>query len=83
MSELKIKKGAAACCDYSFAFLSDPGRNRTCDRLIRSQMLYPLSYWTRIIADCVQSARQKYVFQRDKSSVEGVERKNILIDTAG
>ena len=26
--------------------VSDPGRIRTCDRLIRSQMLYPLSYGT-------------------------------------
>jgi hypothetical protein len=33
-----------ANCLYLIDFIGDPGRIRTCDPLIRNQVLYPLSY---------------------------------------
>jgi hypothetical protein len=41
----------------------DPGRNRTCGRLIRNQLLYPLSYGAialYIYAFCLFFLRCKY-----------------------
>ena len=42
--------------------VSDPGRIRTCDRLIRSQMLYPLSYGTIFLLSIVCHTRISNIF---------------------
>ena len=34
------------CCNC----LGTPGRNRTCDLSLRRRVLYPLSYWGRVMA---------------------------------
>ena len=33
-----------------------PNRSRTCNRLIRSQVLYPIELWVQILFNCIENA---------------------------
>jgi hypothetical protein len=39
-----VRRGSASRDTISLGNLNAPGRNRTCDPLLRRQVLYPLSY---------------------------------------
>lgn len=39
-------------------FISDPGTTRTCGHLLRRQMLYPLSYGAKEVANVIKSKKK-------------------------
>ena len=42
---------------YLFIYRKNaPNRSRTCNRLIRSQVLYPIELWVQILFNCIENA---------------------------